>query len=345
MTKRLEEVSYLRVFAMLAVVSIHVLNIPIAHIGGITPISKLLYTLQGYLIFAVPCFLFLSMMMISFPLGDGKLDYKTFYKKRSYRILLPYFLWSLLYLSLNVLIGKYGLSDFLSLKNWAYWLLFGKAWVHLYFLPILIGLFLLVPLLLPLARWVKESLFRASLCAFLPQIGIYWLNKLYIAKYFSLFSSTFIWYYYIGFIGLWFGLNYQANLEKLKKGLPLLLILMPIYTNYLFRLQRLESFNTFYYSIILFTYIILVIVLGLLLGQWLTKKIKPMPKLIHFLERYSFGIYLLHPFILLFVRRFSHHLSGSMWLLFAPLLVLIVSLFSGYIVKKTSWFKYLYGTK
>lgn len=344
MNKRLEEVTYLRVLAMLSVVGIHVLNIPIASIGGITPISKFLYVVQGLLIFAVPSFLFLSMMMISYPLGEGKLNYKTFYQKRAYRILLPYLIWTLLYLALNVLIGKYSLSDFFVLKNWANWLLFGKAWVHLYFLPILIGLFLLVPFILPLARWAKDSLLRASLCAFLPQIAIYWLNKLYIAKFFPLFSSTAIWYYYIGFLGLWFGLNYEKNVEKLKKATPLLLVLVPIYIHYLFRLQRLESFNTFYYSFVLFPYIILVIILALDLGKKVTLK-KRTKEAILFLECHSFGIYLLHPFILLFIRRLSYGLSGSSLALLVPLEIIFVAFLSGFIVKITSPIKWLYGIK
>lgn len=344
MTQKIEEVTYLRVLAMFAVVSIHVLNIPISTISGLTPIGQFFYTLRALLIFAVPCFLFLSMMMVSLPLKDRALNYKVFYKKRSYRILLPYLLWTGAYLFLDVIVGKYQWSDFLQSTNWLYWLGFGKAWGHLYFLPILIELLILVPILLPLAKVAKDSFFLASLFAFLPQIGIYWLNKLVIYQHFSLFTSTGVWYYYIGFLGLWFGLNYEKNLKKIKKVLPLLVFLAPIYTFYVFKLYRGESFHTFYYTLVMFLYTFLVIGLGLSFGQWLKEKIS-LPKRILFLERYSFGIYLIHPLFLVFVRHYTHNVGSVFWLFLVPMIILFVTFLSAYLVKITGFLKWLYGIK
>lgn len=96
------------------------------------------FFLNQLAIFAVPLFFLISGFVLE--LNYQKLDYGTYFRKRASRIVIPYIFWSLLYyLAYPETISKN--TSFFSL------LLSGKAAYQFYFIPSIILLYLLFPLL------------------------------------------------------------------------------------------------------------------------------------------------------------------------------------------------------
>lgn len=213
--RRLAEADILRGMAILAVVMIHVLNMPVRNLAPVWPDNPFFY-FHGLLNFAVPCFFILSAVMVSYTLGDAPLQPGIFYRKKLFRIALPYLLWSLAYLMAMLIIHVVSWEDFLSPSKWAGWILAGRAYTHLYFIALLIQFYLLLPPLLWLVRKVKDHIGLAIITALALQGAVYWLNRLYLYERWPYFASSYFWYISLGFMGLWLGFHYETFAQKLK---------------------------------------------------------------------------------------------------------------------------------
>lgn len=145
----------LRVWAMLAVVSIHVLmvyRVAGAPTSTVSVVDRLLH-------FAVPVFFFVSGALVwGGYTRRSRTDYGRFLRRRATTVAAPYLAWSALYLTIA---GARG--------NWAYWishtpllLLTGRTWYHLYFVPVLLLFYLITPLAAPaVRRWPELSVLAA----------------------------------------------------------------------------------------------------------------------------------------------------------------------------------------
>lgn len=98
--KNLPEIEILRSIAMLAVIMIHILNIPVNQLITGSSSQGNFFVARAMLIFAVPCFLFIAMLMLSY--GEEKFDVR-FYRKKLMRVGVPYLLWSIFYLLIVLL--------------------------------------------------------------------------------------------------------------------------------------------------------------------------------------------------------------------------------------------------
>ncbi len=359
--KKLPEIDVLRTFAMLAVVAIHMLNLPVSDLEVGTKGQGFFFLLRGMLIFAVPCFLFVGTLMVSHSAGPRPIEYKSFYRKKWIRVAVPYLLWSAFYMLLLLIIGGY---DIESLKNPAtifYLLAYGNSYEHLYFMPILLEFFLLVPILLPLARKIKYSPLKAFILAMSVQIAVYFVNRLFLYEHFKMLSSTFLWYFSIGFLGLWFGLNYDDNLAFVKKHRNKLFVALVVvgvvhYYYQTFLWQQLWndiSFNTFFYTLNLHLYMLFCTLGLLIVSHWFVRypisrsaRPKRIHAFIHFLAPESYGIYLMHPLFTFLLRKLISTRSPLLWGVIVALGVILVSLLCGRITKALQHrriFSYIFG--
>lgn len=315
--KSLPQVTIMRSLAMLAVICIHFLNIPVSNIQTGTMEQGFFFTWRSMLVFAVPSFIFMSMLMVSY-MAHEKIAVFNFYKKKFLRVGVPYIIWSLGYLLILLIVGHYTVSDLLNPKSVFYFFAYGKSYEHLYFMPILLEFFFVTPLLLPIARRVKNSPMAAIGIAFGTQITINFFNKNIIYPHFKMLSSTFLWYFSIGFLGLWFGCNYQKNFELVKKhGTKLFLLLSVIgiihhyYSRLLWQqLWNVISFNTFMHTVNLHLYMLLCTLFLLLVANWFCeypRNAKGQEKKIHrfllWASPLSYGIYLMHPVFMYLLRK------------------------------------------
>ncbi|MDO4711463.1 MAG: acyltransferase [Peptostreptococcaceae bacterium] len=328
--KPLGEISIMRVFSMFAVIAIHFLNIPVSQVLVGSKGHGNFFMLRSMLVFAVPSFLFVSMMMLTYGLDGKKLDVLDLYKKKFVRIAIPYLLWSAAYQFILILTGNVEPAKILNPKSISYLLLYGKSYEHLYFMIILLELFLVAPILIPIARKVKDSWTSAIAIAFGTQMVIYVLNRFYIRDHFTMIQSTFLWYFSIAFIGLWFGCNYERNLKTVQRHqnkLFIALALSGIIYSYYSRLlwQQMWNevvFDTFFYTLDLHLYMLLCTLGSLLIAKWVVSyPIDPMGRkkrsyrFFMWLSPLTYGIYLMHPGLTYLVRKLIESRSSFLWTL------------------------------
>src|SRR3989344_642934 len=128
--------------AILAVVALHILALPERAL--ITEETKQwLLVIDQALRFSVPLFVFLSGYGLA-KKYEQKLDLKDFYQKRVLKILPLFFLWTS---------GTYVISWILklpfqtSLTDWWKVVFFGQSDYHFYFVPMILQLYLLFPVI------------------------------------------------------------------------------------------------------------------------------------------------------------------------------------------------------
>ena len=142
MAKRYTNFDGLRGIATLAVIFIH-LTAPMQNAGDLT-----LGILNQISRFAVPVFLVLSGWGLDHQDAlDNSKNYLDFLKKRLTKLVPYYLVWSLIYLALNGYMTSWNFTLAGTLQAF----LLGQASYHLYFIPLIIGLYIIYPVLSALA--------------------------------------------------------------------------------------------------------------------------------------------------------------------------------------------------
>ena len=144
---------------------------------------------------AVPCFLMLSAFVNALSLSRGN-DVGRYAKRRVQTALVPYLLWSAVYIAVNVLIKHQhtpGIRATLTLlQN-------GTAYFHLYFFVLVLEMYVLLPLVLPLFRR-RPPFWAVATGAVVLQAAIYGLNR-YVFPH--RFQTTILWDVLPVALGLW----------------------------------------------------------------------------------------------------------------------------------------------
>ena len=334
--KRLIEVDILRGVAMLAVVAIHVSNIPLANLAASRWYLPV-YLFHNALNFAVPAFMFISALLAAYSAGGRPISLGSYYKSKLIRVVLPYLLWSLLYILMNLAVRSLNPADLLSLKNWMKWILQGRAYTHLYYLAVMIQFYILFPLLIKLARLVKDMPLFALIIAVAGYNIVYWLNKLWLYAAFPYFQSSFFWYFSIIFAGLWFGLNYTKACDWMKKHIAwviavcLISVVVYLYLNFLLY-KHVQFHSYFYYTIgpVFF------VSLPLCLLMW-ARRFRERQGLagrgLLWVGRYTMGIYLAHPVLNYFLRKITTTKNIVLLFLICAAAVFVYTVVCGYMTK------------
>lgn len=140
---RLDYLDWFRVLACVAVVTIHVTASAIGAYQAKSLPQILVTILNGWMLFAVPAFIAISGYTFMAVYEGKDLSFKTFFKKRVTAILIPYIAWNLFY---NFYVLRIGNQPFV-LNTLLYNLATGKAFYHLYFMPLIFQFYLLfIPL-------------------------------------------------------------------------------------------------------------------------------------------------------------------------------------------------------
>jgi len=133
-----------------------------------------LRAIEQLIIFAIPAFLFVSGFFVAFASGRNRstIGWDVVFT-RIKNLLIPFLLWSVLTLGLDMLLGR----TFTALE-FVETIVLGQSTPAFYFVPVLIQLYLLSPFLVPLARtrW-KLLLVVAGLIHF-SVVGLRYLNLL-----------------------------------------------------------------------------------------------------------------------------------------------------------------------
>lgn len=311
----------MRLCAMLAVVAIHVLmvyRVPGAPVSPVSLIDTLLH-------FAVPVFFFVSGALVwGRYSGTGTAEYASFLKRRAITIAAPYLAWSAIYIAIASFRG-----------DWVYWVtrtpmlvLTGKAWYHLYFVPVLLLFYLLTPIAAPLVRRWPEIAVAAAFLARLTLVQpVTELAAGIGGPMLVTFTATAVTHLSLMVLGAWFARRRALVLPILSAWWPALILLGAA----LLIGKALSAFEAASLRLLARTAIpfgMAFIVLALA-GAAFRMRLSPRHAAVSAeLAAYSFGVYFIHPVFVLawgwvVTATGASHLWSSAW--FAVLSVFAIT--------------------
>ncbi|UOQ92212.1 acyltransferase [Halobacillus shinanisalinarum] len=327
--ERIESVYYLRVFAMLMVVMVHVTAAFQAVLTDGSDAYQTYHFINRIIRVEAGIFIMIIGMVFFYKYMSQKMDLtelKKYYKKRALYILIPYLVWAFFYEALSVYIGVVPLN-FVEM-TWR--ILQGESFYHLYFIFIIVQFYLIFPVILYLAQ--KLTFFKRYMWLFGIgiEIGYYFLDREYQIIPFSIFISSLGPY----LLGAWIGAYYKEQKALINRKSTIIWGLFVsitgfyyVYLNY--HMYTISSFVLpgYIYLIVNLFYILSASYLLFRLTEYICSK---WPNAIPYVQNaayYSFGFYLLHPFVLKVVAQFvpvpaGYWFHGSMILRFIGTVVL-----------------------
>lgn len=265
------------------------------------------YSFIGWIYsFHMPLFFFLS----GTTLKIEQISCKEFFKKRVKALLIPYILYSAVYIILEVVKGalngnidgtmKYFLRD-------AFWIRGEQATIGLWFLPLL---FLVEVLLMAVCKGIRNKNLRAGTVLFITVIGFLYADKIGKALPWGLDAAfVVIFFLYAGYVfqqvclSSWTNAKQDNILKYAVVGIALLLV-NGILNNYNMKLigDNADMYSLRYGNAILYVLSALagIGVISIVLGRIL-KKAKS--EFWRFMGRNTLHIYCLHGLALTFVRK------------------------------------------
>lgn len=176
MNQRLKQITYLRAFAALSIVMIHVTS-------GYVSSGPVGAALNQFPRFGSPVFVMMSGFILShIELIRPSRSYFDFFKHRFLKVTIPYVIWTVFY-STYAMFSRPGPDTYDALtvlKTLLSNIITGTGYVHLYFILIMVQLYALFPLLKKaMERYTYTSLTTAALISLVFQALIY-LHRLSI---------------------------------------------------------------------------------------------------------------------------------------------------------------------
>jgi surface polysaccharide O-acyltransferase-like enzyme len=308
MNHRLQEFDILRVMAAFSVIAIHIT-------AGYATLTQLGYTLNQLVRFAVPMFIIISGFLLYYI--DQTTGYKSvlqFYRKRFGHVLWPYFIWTVLYFIVGLILAGKSSSVGSMLSNFFDCLLWGTACYHLYFLVIIFQLYLIYPFLrLLMAKQPHFTLIITFLLTLSTQTLLYlnMINMLPLpAQWQKLYLVAFpVWIFYFT-LGMYVVLHLEKRKAQLIRNVWFLFLAWLASTGLLF----LDSKFTLTYatsirpSVMLYTVCTYFFTYSLALNYK-----KSLSSWVAWLSKQSFLIFLMHPLFLTFLLYGSQYTSLSLW--------------------------------
>ena len=365
-----DEINFLRAFAILAVISIHVAAF-FTHMSGITFQTSVYMAIYAFSHFAVPLFICISGFVLYNKYYDA-IDIKTFLKKRLGTVLPPFLIFSTFYLGVT-LIGSIILTKSVTLDIshilYRYYPTDGCLY-HLWFFVLIIQFYLIYPAIVQTFNYCKSRDRTLELLVASFFIGV--IYKLYLVSDMNVLRTSipllgvatmFVGYLFYFILGMVFLDRYDEMVlkytsHKFLYWMPFTLICGTIigtfgyareYFNYSIALIHPMAGEYWHYIVAIITplYYVCIFAICFIISLYL---VSHRTRIVAFLEkigRYSFSIYLIHVFILsVLVLAFSQFgFDINNWL-FYPVtfcLTFILSYLSVEILQKLPYSKYIIG--
>jgi probable poly-beta-1,6-N-acetyl-D-glucosamine export protein len=346
------EFDYLRGFAIVAIISIHVLAFStlIDHPNSISPVTGYLTHLAD---FGVPLFLFISGFMLS-ARYIGRTSARQFYQRRMQSILLPYLFFALVFAVFNwFVLGQTSTSqqviDFLLFYGT------GPFW----FVAVILQLYLLFPLLVKVYNWAEasgraEAMVVVSLALYVLWYGV--VNGMLVGILENNLGASAIYAEHV--IGMLFfpfllffvaGMYVDRNRNKIARWLPRLSSWLAVIPVLLLALV-LQLFGTgFLWSLVLLPFALLMGALLYRLSIGLRTRKNLVVRTIQITGLYSFGLFLVHMLAISAVANRLYALGlGVEDPLFYVLLLpgtIALSVIAIYVLGRLPFGRYLSGIK
>jgi len=333
-------IDYLRVLAILAVITIHVTGHYYGKFGDIDQISWWFSNVVNSASrFAVPLFVMISGVVL---LGKTTSTWE-FYSKRGFRIFPAIIFWSLFFLAFDF----FQEMDFDNL----FWMvkigLFseGKAYYHLWYLSMYVCLMFFVPFINQFINGEKPTYSDLSILMLLF-VSFFTLNTIAIGAT-EIIDINIGWFkvfpWYIGYFILGYYLDKYAHRINVGSSVILaVLIIILIIAGALLNfyavtkgiLQDFFVFNNTALPVFIITALIFLLVKK-------NERYFKENKLITSLSEASFGMYLIHPFYLYFLRKLlpEYNEHGVIYVPVTIILTLVLSYCSIHLLRRYSVFR------
>lgn len=335
------EVYLIRALAMLGVIAVHGTSFTTVDLAGHSDFFWIYQILNRFGKLGTPVFIFLSSFVLFYNYANRKLDkplLKRFYSRRLNFILVPYLCWTIFYFFFNgFYVDHYIYSreflNFFSWKDLMIDLLYGKAHAHLYFVVINIQFYILFPLFLWLLGHARSWGKHLVWIGFAVQWLFYIANHFWISEF--AFKNDLIYYKgsvflsYMAYFGLgaFIGTHFTQFKQWIQKTSISIfvwagwLIAGAFYTWLYYEANVYKKwYHSFWYEFGWNMYTLISCLalfhLSILLMRW---RKSPVVAWLSRLGGVTFGIYLVHPVILLLWRMlpFSNQIfvyHAQVWL-------------------------------
>lgn len=318
--KRMVYLDLFRIIAAVSVVIIHITASSMLKYKQGSNLQLIVTLINGLSLFAVPAFIFISSYTFIIIYKNKSLSSSLFFKKKIISLLLPYFIWTLIYYFLQLKISKQSFQLFEFFQC----ILFGTAFYHLYFMPIIIQFYLLfIPLKHIVERFSAKSIIYITIFIYyiytsgIPFSNIisilYKINDFLILKS-DIYMSDRFFISYLPFyiLGLVLGYNeekFQNFLQNYSIWILFLYIIISfihVYNRIFYYVYQKNFFINLPYSWELSS------IMSIFMILWLTKLHEHkyvFSNNISLISNYTFDLYLMHPLVLAIGEYFLYKIG------------------------------------
>ncbi|MEG0473099.1 MAG: acyltransferase [Solibacillus sp.] len=331
MNKRLEEIQFARAFAMFAVLFVHFSSTGLVAMPVTSEMFYVYSTFNTIGKLGVPVFFFLSGLVLFYSYNKRPFTKETmisFYKKRMKFIIIPYVMISIFYFAGKVVVYNNYSSVYEMVQAFVSQLMVGKVYTHLYFLFVLIQFYLIFPFILYVFKEVRVRVIPVLIISLIIQFTWFYVNKNFIQV--EARGSIFLSYFSFFLFGAAVGVNYlqldkwwDENKKKFAvitvslfaiALVPLLLVDMSIRAGTIAEWLPSSPYRSYIFDWLWVFFGLTGGIMTLWLGKMVIRlNYSHLSSFLNQLANLSFGIYLIHPFFLIFFRA---GLPGTTPLLF-----------------------------
>jgi len=365
--KRIEEIDYLRGFAILAVIAIHT-SANFTRILNINMLLVINVIIDVFSHFAVPLFIFISGFVLSINY-KGLFSHKIFLQKRAKSILPPYIIFSILYTLLNI--THFALNDFEfpSIKRIIFNFLIANSYYHLWYFALIIQFYIFYPYIIKTyENFVNFGRIPFFIIFALITQQLWLIIRVTAIKYFDIYFNSvndfdtvlsiildrvFFSHIFYFILGIYVSQNYEYIIDKIfrvkKWILPIIIIftglISVLWINGIVKYGSYYNIPKSYFLVpdllgsIYFPLIFSIFFITTLKFTIIKNKFAGYSKTVLLIGRYSFGIYLIHPLYIKICMSLLFPQFGVYFyhLIFYPVLFILTLLLSYLSVHVTSY--------